>query len=124
LWRRRGLERTLSLRRDLRDDWLVIPFDETPYLPADRRALPQVVAARAALETLESSLVVSARRRGVSWGELGVDLGITPQGARQRHLAVDPVPRRPKRQSAMDAFYAGLDAAIAAREAPTPGVRR
>ena len=97
-------------------------FDETRYLPAERRALRELVAVRAALEALESKLVVAARRRGVSWGELAVDLGITPQGARQRHIAVDPVAaRRPKRQSAMAAFYAELDAAIAAGEI---GVRR
>lgn len=99
-------------------------FDETPYLPAARRALREVVGARAALERLESKLVVAARRRGVSWGELGADLGITPQGARQRHLAVDPVARRPKRQSAINVFYAELDAAIAAGEIPPLGVRR
>jgi hypothetical protein len=103
----------------------VTSFDETRHLPADRRALRELVAVRAALETLESKLVVVARRRGVSWGELARDLGITPQGARQRHLAVDPIAaRRPRRQSAMAAFYAELDAAIAARELPAPGVRR
>ena len=100
-------------------------FDETRFLPADRRALREVVAVRAALETLESKLVVSARRRGASWGELASDLGITPQGARQRHLAVDPIAaRRPKRQSAMAAFHAELEAAIAAGEIPLSGIRR
>jgi hypothetical protein len=100
-------------------------FDEMRYLPAHRRALREVVAARAVLETLESQLVVVARRRGVSWGELALDLGITPQGARQRHLAVDPVAaRRPKRQSAMAAFHAELEAAIAAGEISAAGVRR
>lgn len=46
------------------------------------------------------------------------DLGITPQGARQRHVAVDPVvARRPKPKS-MDAFYAEFHAALAAGEIP------
>jgi len=100
-------------------------FDETRFLLASRRALREVVAARAVLETLESKLVVAAREQGVSWGELAVDLGITPQGARQRHLAVDPIAaRRPKRQSAMAAFHAELDAAIAGGELPLARVRR
>lgn len=98
-------------------------FDETRFLPAERQALRDLVAVRAALETLESKLVVSARRRGASWGELAVDLGITPQGARQRHLAVDPL-ARPKRQSVMSAFYAELDAAIARGDRPSARLRR
>lgn len=92
-------------------------FEETRLLPAIRRALREVVAVRAALETLESQLVVAAREQGVSWGSLATDLGITRQGARQRHLSVDPVAaRRPK--SAMDAFYAEFHAAVAAGEIP------
>ena len=112
------------MHRDPREHGLVTSFDETRFLPAERRALREVVAVRAVLQTLESTLVVSARRRGVSWGELAVDLGITPQGARQRHLAVDPMARRPKRQSAMNAFYAELDAAIAAGDLPSARLRR
>ena len=92
-------------------------FEEMRLLSANRRALREVVAARAALKTVESKLVVAAREQGTSWSELAADLGISPQGARQRHLAVDPVAsRRPKRKSAMDAFYDELDAAIAAGE--------
>ena len=92
-------------------------FDETRLLPANRRALREVVAAQAALKSLESKLVAAAREQGVSWGALAVDLGITPQGARQRHLGVDPVAaRRPKRESAMDAFYAEFHAALDAGE--------
>lgn len=93
--------------------------DELRPLPATRRALRDVVAARAVLATLESQLVVAAREQGVSWGALAADLGITRQGARQRHLTVDPVAaRRPKPQSAMDAFYAEFHAAMAAGETP------
>ena len=93
------------------------PFDETRFLPAKRRALREVVAARAALRSLESQLVVALREEGVSWGALAMDLGVTPQGARQRHLAVDPIgSRRPRREAEMDAFYAELHAAVAAGE--------
>ena len=98
----------------------VSALDEQRFLPGYRRALREVVAARAALKTLESRLVVTAREQGVSWGTLATDLGITPQGARQRHRAVDPVvARRPKPQSAMDAFYAEFEAALAAGEVPS-----
>lgn len=94
-------------------------LEETRLLPAIRRALREVVAVRAALETLESQLVVAAREQGVSWGSLATDLGITRQGARQRHLSVDPVAaRRPKPASALNAFYAEFHAAVAAGEIP------
>ena len=92
-------------------------FEELRFLSANRRALREVVAARAVLKTVESKLVVAAREQGTSWSELATDLGISPQGARRRHLAVDPVAlRRPKRKSAMAAFYDEFHAAIAAGE--------
>ena len=92
-------------------------FEDTRLLSANRRALREVVAARAALKTVESKLVVAAREQGASWGTLAADLGLSPQGARQRHLAVDPIAlRRPKRQSAMAAFYDEFHAALAAGE--------
>lgn len=83
-----------------------------------RSALRELVAARSALEALESQLVIAGREQGASWAELAVDLGVTRQGARQRYLAVDPVAaRRPKPQSAMDAFYTEFDAAMRGRDA-------
>lgn len=92
----------------------VTEVDETQLLPAARRALRELAAARPVLANVESRLVVVARRQGASWGDVAADLGITRQGARQRHLAVDPIAAsRSKPISALDAFYAELDAAIA-----------
>jgi hypothetical protein len=91
----------------------VTVFEDAQLLPWCRRAIREVVAARSVLDALESQLVITAREQGASWGALAADLGVTRQGARQRHLAVDPVAaRRPKPQSAMDAFYAELHAAV------------
>jgi hypothetical protein len=64
-----------------------------PWGPGDvfRSGLREIVAARAALDALETELVVGARRRGCKWRQLGDDLGISAHGARKRHLAADPI---------------------------------
>lgn len=64
-----------------------------PWGPGDvfRSGLREIVAVRAALDALETELVVGARSRGYSWRELGKDLGLSAHGVRKRHLAVDPI---------------------------------
>jgi hypothetical protein len=57
-------------------------------------ALREIVAARAALNSLEATLVIRARSYGRSWSELAEPLGVTKQAARSRHLARDPVAAR------------------------------
>jgi hypothetical protein len=56
-----------------------------------RSGLREIVAVRAALDALETELVIGARRRRYKWRELGEDLGLSAHGARKRHLAVDPI---------------------------------
>jgi len=56
-----------------------------------RAGLRDVVAARAALDSLERQLVVQARSSGCTWTELAEDLQLSAAGARRRHLAVDPL---------------------------------
>jgi hypothetical protein len=56
-----------------------------------RSGLREIVAARAALDRLETELIVGARGRGHNWRELGEDLGLSAHGVRKRHLAVDPI---------------------------------
>lgn len=46
---------------------------------------------RAALDALETELVVGARSRGYSWRKLGEDLGLSAHGVRKRHIADDPI---------------------------------
>lgn len=80
-----------------------------------RRGLRQIVAIRTALDTLEPLLVVAARKQGATWAHLAADLGITPQGARQRHVAVDPIAvRRSTRPQTIDDFHAEFVAAMRA----------
>lgn len=73
-----------------------IDFDFYFRTLADRRepildGLTTVTGARTALERVESMLVDRARRRGCSWTEVGLALGISPEAARARHdlLAVE-----------------------------------
>jgi hypothetical protein len=63
-----------------------------------RVALREIVAVRSALESLETKLVIEARRRGHRWRELGADVGLTAHGMRKRHVAHDPIraQRRPQ----------------------------
>jgi hypothetical protein len=80
------------------------------------RALRELVAARAALDSLETSLVVCARSRGASWSELATTLGLSKQGARKRHLAVDPIfARRPARPPTIEEYHAEMRAALRAQ---------
>jgi hypothetical protein len=55
------------------------------------RELRAASAARRAAEDRVEAAVMSARNAGLSWGVIGVQLGITRQGARQRF---EPVSRR------------------------------
>ena len=74
-----------------------------PWGPGDvfRSGLREIVAVRAALDALETELVVGARSRGSKWRELGEDLGLSAHGARKRHLAADPIhARRSQRETA------------------------
>ena len=80
-------ERTVSLALRSRQDVRASAFE--PWGPGDvfRSGLREIVALRAALDGLETALVVGARRRGYTWRELGEDLGLSAHGARKRHLA-------------------------------------
>ncbi len=71
-----------------------------PWLSPVRLALREIVAIRRALEQLEAQLVGTARLEGWSWTDLAEDLALTRQGARQRHLANDPLPEQRARASA------------------------
>ena len=57
-------------------------------------ALRELVATRVTLESLEATLVARARSRGASWPELAAPLGLSKQGVRKRHLAIDPIFQR------------------------------
>lgn len=79
-------------------------------------ALREIVAARAALDSLEATLVLRARSRGATWPELGVALGLSKQGVRKRHLRIDPVfARRPPGAQTIDDYHAEFAAAMSAR---------
>lgn len=87
-----------------------------PYGPNDvvRAGLRELVALRAALDTLEAALVAEGRRRGYCWRVLGEELGLTAHGVRRRHLAVDPIyawkqSRPPSPAEELRAFLASLD---------------
>lgn len=79
-------------------------------------ALREIVAARAALDSLEATLVVRARTRGATWSELAAPYGLSKQGARKRHLAIDPLfPRRPGKPQTIEEFHAEFVAAMHAQ---------
>ena len=59
-----------------------------------RIGLREIVALRTVLDSLETKLVIEARRRGYRWRELGADLGLTAHGVRKRHVAHDPIRQR------------------------------
>ncbi|MBA2383102.1 MAG: hypothetical protein H0V68_00345 [Actinobacteria bacterium] len=76
-----------------------------------RAGLREIVALRAVLASLEAELVVGARLHGCRWNVLAEDLGLSPGGARKRHLAVDPTPgRKPYRESDLAEVLAELAA--------------
>ena len=60
---------------------------------SEREGLRQLVALRATLDRVEILLVAGARARGVSWTQIGADLGIARQSAHRRHRAT-PLPER------------------------------
>jgi hypothetical protein len=88
---RQGPKGTLSLALRCGHDVQVSAFE--PWGPGDvfRSGLREIVAVRAALDALETEFVVHARSRGCKWRELGEDLGLSPHGARKRHLDADPI---------------------------------
>jgi hypothetical protein len=78
-----------------------------------RVGLRELVAVRAALDSLEAELVIQARRRGYRWRELGADLGLSAHGARKRHVARDPIaalrqPREPMTFEELREALAGM----------------
>jgi hypothetical protein len=80
--------------------------------------LREIAAARVALEALESALVVRARLGGATWTELGSLLALTKQGARARHLAIDPVyaaARQPREPRNIGEWHAELAAVLQAQ---------
>ena len=75
-------------------------------------ALREIAALRRVLDSLEAELVRNARLDGASWTTIAAELGLTRQGARRRHLAIDPLPPRPKQPvSGLDAYLEQLKAA-------------
>ena len=78
-------------------------------------ALREIVAVREVLETLESTLIVRARKNGATWSQLAGPLGLSKQGARKRHLAVDPLfNRRSTKPPTIEEYHAEIRAAMRA----------
>ena len=93
------------------DDFLDRLLDQhgDPSEDVFRSGLREIVALRAVLVSLESELVVGARLRRHSWRAVGDDLGLSPGGARRRHLAVDPPrTREPYREASLAEALAHL----------------
>lgn len=81
------------------------------YHDVYRTGLREVVAARAALASLERELVVGARLRGYGWTVIADDLQLSPQGARKRHLDADPIyARRLEREPTLAEVLAAFGA--------------
>ncbi len=79
-------------------------------------ALREIVSARAALDSLERTLVVRARSYGSSWSEIADPLGLSKQGARRRHLASDPIlARRSSKPPTIDEYHEEMLAALRAQ---------
>ena len=79
-------------------------------------ALREIVAVRSAVDSLEATLVARARLRGATWSELAAALDLSKQGARKRHLAIDPVfARRRARPQTIDEYHAEMVATLGAR---------
>jgi hypothetical protein len=79
--------------------------DDLVMSEAVRAELREIVAARAALDEREVELIVRGRENGLTWAELGDDLGLTAGGVRRRHLAVDPIFARRSSRSPTIAEY-------------------
>lgn len=79
-------------------------------------ALREIVTARAALDSLERMLVVRARSHGATWSDLAQPLGLSKQGTRRRHLAIDPIfARRPHRPPTIAQYHEEMLAALRAQ---------
>lgn len=79
-------------------------------------ALRELVAARAALDSLEAMLVVRARSHGATWSDLATSLGLSKQGARKRYLAIDPIfQRRSQNPPTIEEYHAEMRAALRAQ---------
>lgn len=79
-------------------------------------ALRELVAARAALDSLETMLVVRARSSGATWSDLAASLGLSKQGVRKRYLAIDPIfQRRSQKPPTIEEYYEEFFAAMRAQ---------
>ena len=79
-------------------------------------ALREIVAVRKAIDSLERTLVARARLHGATWSDLAAPLGLSKQGTRRRHLAVDPIfARRSCRPPTIAAYHAEMAAALRAQ---------
>ena len=79
--------------------------------------LREIVATRRVLDSMESKLVAKAREDGATWAQLGELLGLTRQGARARHLLIDPVSagtKSPNDPPTMAEYHAEIAALLAA----------
>jgi len=84
--------------------------------PSIESALREIVSARAALDSLERTLVVRARAHGSTWSDVAGPLGLSKQGARRRHLAGDPIfARRSCGPPTIDEYHAEMFAALRAQ---------
>jgi hypothetical protein len=84
--------------------------------PSIESALREIVSAREALDSLERTLVVHARSYGSTWSDIAGPLGLSKQGVRRRHLAVDPIfARRSRRPPTIAEYHAEMFAAVRAQ---------
>jgi hypothetical protein len=74
-----------------------------------RRGLREIVALRAVLASLESEFVAGARLQGHHWPALAEDLGLSPGGARKRHVNAEAIrARKPYREPTLAEALAQL----------------
>ena len=79
-------------------------------------ALRELVATRAAFDSLERMLVVRARSSGATWSDVAASLGLSKQGVRKRHLAIDPIfQRRSLKPQTIEEYHAEFVAAMRAQ---------
>lgn len=83
--------------------------------------LRRIAAARAELDVQEAETVARARLTGATWVDVGQSLGLSKQGARKRHLAIDPISaRRSTRPPTIEEYHAEIAAWIRAGQEFTP----
>lgn len=85
---RAGIERHLAEAAKRRASHLVQLDEIAAMEPMER--LGWIRTARGALDAVEIDAVMAARGKGRSWTELGVELGISRQAARERFMKYDP----------------------------------